>query len=68
MDNEPLLPPVATPSQTPSPLPSPKAQSWGALISIVVIVLMIIVGAFYAWGKRIARQAVPLESASTTTP
>lgn len=39
----------------PSQTPSTKQQSWGALISIVIIVLMIIVGAFYAWGKRIAQ-------------
>lgn len=35
--------------------PSPKQQSWGVLISIVVIVLMIVTGAFYAWGKRVAQ-------------
>lgn len=43
-------------------MPSQKAQSWGTLLAIVVIVLMVIVGAFYAWGKRIAEQntyAVP---------
>lgn len=34
--------------------PSPKQQSWGAVISILIIVMMIIVGAFYAWGERIA--------------
>lgn len=37
-------------------VPSPKRQSWGALISIIVIVLMIVIGAFYSWGKRIAEQ------------
>lgn len=37
-------------------IPSPQQQSWGTLISIVVIVLMIIIGAFYAWGKRIAEE------------
>ncbi|MFA7302511.1 MAG: hypothetical protein WC030_02065 [Candidatus Paceibacterota bacterium] len=36
--------------------PSRKQQAWGAVISIVVIVLMVVVGAFYAWGKRIAQQ------------
>lgn len=46
MENEPLLPPG---------VPSKKAQSWGAILSIVVIVLMIVVGAFYAWGKRVAQ-------------
>jgi hypothetical protein len=47
MENEKLLPPG---------IPSPKAQSWGAAISIVVIMLMIIIGAFYAWGKRVAQE------------
>ena len=47
MDDNPLLPP-GTPSQ--------KAQSWGTVISIVIIVLMIIVGAFYSWGKRVAEE------------
>ena len=39
-----------------SGMPSPMAQSWGTVISIVIIVLMIIIGAFYAWGKRIAQE------------
>lgn len=47
MENEKLLPPG---------VPSQKAQSWGALISIIVIMLMIIIGAFYAWGKRVAQE------------
>lgn len=37
-------------------IPSAAQQSWGTLISIIVIVLMIIVGAFYSWGKRIAQE------------
>ena len=48
MENEPM---VGQPG-----VPSPKQQSWGALIAMLVIVLMIIIGAFYAWGKRIAEQ------------
>lgn len=53
MENEPLLPPG---------VPSQKQQSWGVLISIVVIVLMIVIGAFYSWGKRIAEVRVPADS------
>ena len=49
MENEPVV--VSQPG-----VPSPQHQSWGALISIIVIVLMIVVGAFYAWGKRISEQ------------
>ncbi len=37
-------------------VPSPQAQSWGVVISIVIIVLMIVIGAFYAWGERIAQE------------
>lgn len=44
------------PSRPASGVPSPKAQSWGAVISIIIIVLMIVVGAFYAWGKRVAQE------------
>jgi len=36
--------------------PSPQQQQWGVIISIVIIVLMIVTGAFYAWGQRIAQQ------------
>lgn len=45
------------PEKTISPgIPSPKAQQWGVVISIVIIVLMIVIGAFYSWGKRIAEE------------
>ena len=55
MENTPYTPPV--PTTTPQPgVPSPAAQSWGVVISIVVIVSMIIIGAFYTWGKRVAEQ------------
>ena len=46
--------------------PSPKQQQWGVLISIVVIVLMIIIGAFYAWGQRIAQNQAPIPEVTTT--
>lgn len=55
MENEKQLPPGT---------PSPKAQSWGALISIIIIVLMIIIGAFYAWGKRVSQNNVPPAAAT----
>ena len=53
MEPEKLLPPGETPTLG---VPSQKAQSWGAIISIIIIVLMIVIGAFYAWGKRIAQE------------
>ena len=45
-------------------VPSPKQQQWGVLISIVLIVMMVTVGAFYAWGKRIAQNQEPSASAA----
>jgi hypothetical protein len=45
--------------------PSQKAQSWGVVISIIVIVLMIITGALYAWGERIAQNKVFLDAAAS---
>ncbi len=61
----------ASPSSAPAPLPSADAsavfgknppvrsieqQSWGTAIAIVIIVAMVVVGAFYAWGKRVAEE------------
>ncbi len=53
-------PPAASPApKEPTGIPSPQAQQWGVVISIVIIVLMIIIGAFYAWGERIAQNQPP---------
>lgn len=66
----------------PQPVPSAEAPaaeqkrnaSYGALISIVIILLIVIVGAFYAWGSRIASERIPSPEVqlpapeATTTP
>lgn len=67
MENEPLLPPSSPSAESDVVLgnPSPKAQSWGVVISIVIIMLMIIIGALYAWGKRITQEQA-LTAPSTT--
>lgn len=52
---ETMTPAESAPTAFPG-VPSPEAQQWGVVISIVVIVLMIVVGAFYSWGKRIAQE------------
>ena len=40
--------------------------SWGAIISIAIILTMVIVVAFYSWGKRITEQrAVQAQIQST---
>ena len=45
---------VSTSAPVPG-VPSPKAQSWGTIVSIVIIVAMIVIGAFYAWNDRTAQ-------------
>ena len=60
MEEEKLLPQSEPTILAPAPItpaiPSVERQSWGVVISIIIIVLMIVVGAFYAWGQRIAKQ------------
>lgn len=61
---EPTTPaPQVTAPETILGIPSPKQQQWGVVISIVIIVLMVIIGAFYAWGQRIAQNQYPTEIA-----
>lgn len=44
--------------------PSPARQSWGALLSIIVILGMIVVGAYYAWSKSMQERAASPSGAS----
>ncbi len=46
--------------------PTVAQQSWGAALSIVVILLMVIIGAFYAWGRRTHMVYAP--ATASTTP
>jgi hypothetical protein len=46
---------------------TPTQQSWGTILALVIIVAMIVVGAFYAWGKRIAEQRAIETQVGTTT-
>ncbi len=61
-----IVKPASKPATPPSfpGVPSQKQQQWGVLISIVIIVLMITVGAFYAWGQRIAQDRALLAPAT----
>lgn len=75
----PLMKPAPAPTETKSALPSesvtpasipdrrPEAGkgSWGGLISIVLIVFIITVAAFYSWGERLATQSAPMTEAET---
>lgn len=54
--------------QTPMlPEGQPKNASYGAAISIVLILLIVIVGAFYVWGKRIDEQKALTPPTATST-
>jgi hypothetical protein len=45
-----------------------RNASWGAIITIVVILVMIVVGAFYTWGQRVAEEHhLPATSTSQTS-
>ncbi len=47
---------------------TPEQQSWGTIFALIIIVAMIVVGALYAWGKRIAEErALTAPQTSTET-
>jgi hypothetical protein len=58
----------ASTDMRPVPLtPARKKQaSYGALLSVIVIMAIIVFGAFYAWGKRIHDQGGLVPAATTT--
>ncbi len=56
-------PPPAVFGKSPLQPRSAKQQSWGTVIAIIIIVVMVVIGAFYAWGKRVAeRQQYPVSA------
>lgn len=44
-----------------------QQQSWSTIISIVIIILMIVVGAFYTWGKKLAEHRAIIDQLNGTT-
>ncbi|KND51271.1 MAG: hypothetical protein ABA06_03105 [Parcubacteria bacterium C7867-001] len=47
----------------PQPSSTPQAHSsLGGLISIILIVALVIIGALYVWGQRIATTDIPEET------
>lgn len=50
-------PNLVQPPVPPAPeVPVKKASSWGVIIAILIILGMMVVGAFYAWGQRVHEQ------------
>ncbi|MBP6860606.1 MAG: hypothetical protein KBC38_03550 [Candidatus Pacebacteria bacterium] len=41
-------------------MPPKKNASYGALISIFLILAIVVIGAFYVWGERIEKRKAPL--------
>ncbi|KND50057.1 MAG: hypothetical protein AB203_03650 [Parcubacteria bacterium C7867-008] len=60
----PVMPAASTAAAAPEMKKTNK--SWGALIVIFLILAVVVIGAFYAWGERVAQQAdalpVPTET------
>lgn len=46
---------------------TPKQQSWGTVVSIIIIMLMIIIGAFYTWGKKLAEERALVQQLTATS-
>jgi hypothetical protein len=49
----------SAPLSATTPALPPKKKSWGALISLVLILALIIIGALYTWGARIEKEGPP---------
>ena len=55
--------PMPTTPEAPAPAPAPmmptepkKNPAYGTILGIVLIVVILVVGAFYVWGKRLAEE------------
>ncbi len=44
-----------------------KNASYGALLSIIIILAIVVIGAFYSWGKRIEENKTPIVLPDATT-
>jgi len=66
MENGPesSTPGVVTPPPAPAPIQadSKKGSAYGPVLSIVVIVLVLVAGAFYVWNERLHETIMPPES------
>lgn len=49
----------------PPELPTKKQQSWGAMLSIVIIMVMVVLGAYYAFEKRTGAYTTETQSLGT---
>ncbi len=60
--------PAAAPAPAPAPMSeeAPKNAAYGTILGIVLIVAILVVGAFYIWGQRLEadKAAMPDENAA----
>jgi len=65
------MPPPAAPQSTP-PVAPQKPGSTGPLFGIIIVICLLLVGAFYFWGERLNQQSenpppyIPADTGSTT--
>jgi uncharacterized protein HemX len=58
--------PTPAPIITPPPAPEPKkGNSWGAIISIVILLALVVFGALYVWGQRISDEGTQVNVTET---
>lgn len=44
-----------------------KQQSFSTIVSIIIILLMVVLGAFYTWGKKIAEERALVQQLTATS-
>lgn len=55
MDTAPEPSPVTSPA--PAPVSARKGTPYGAIIGVVIIVLVLVAGAFYVWNERLGEKS-----------
>lgn len=60
------MPPESSEPVAPMPAPAPKKTPWGSLIGIILIVAILVAGAFYVWQERLAQDRAAEQAALST--
>ncbi|MBU1292633.1 hypothetical protein KJ819_01050 [Patescibacteria group bacterium] len=65
--DENMNPVETTPEPAPAPEPK-KAPAYGAILGIILIVVILVAGAFYVWGERINEEMPQNEALGEVLP
>lgn len=57
------MPPESSEPVAPVSAPETKKTPWGSLIGIVLIVIILVAGAFYVWQERLAQDRAQEQAA-----